>query len=91
VARSLLPARIATGLGAIGGLGVILAAIGIYGVMAYTMDRRIPEIGVRLALGSTRSQVLTIILTDALKLVVIGLVLGYGLSVLCFPVSWRPV
>ncbi len=83
IGRSLLPSRIATALlGIIGALGLILAAIGIYGVMAYSVGQRVAEIGVRLALGATRRQVLQMILTDAFWLVFVGLLLGSGLAMI---------
>lgn len=83
IRRSLLPSRIATALlGIIGALGLILAAIGIYGVMAYSVGERVAEIGVRLALGATRTQVLQMILADAIWLVSVGLLLGSGLAMI---------
>ncbi len=83
IAGALLPSRIASGLlGAIGTLGLILAAVGIYGVMAYNVSQRVGEIGLRLALGATRVQVLQMILRDALRLAFIGLLIGLGLSLL---------
>src|ERR1035441_9915992 len=57
-------------------LGLLLATIGVYGVMAYSVGRRTAEIGVRMALGATKVQVLCLILKDAMKLVCMGLVAG---------------
>jgi len=83
IARALLPSQIATALLAtIGTLGLILAAIGIYGVTAYSVSQRVAEIGVRLAIGATRRQVLNMILTDAFALVSIGIALGLTLAML---------
>jgi putative ABC transport system permease protein len=83
IAGALLPTRIASGLlGVIGTLGLILAAVGIYGVMAYSVGQRSGEIGLRLALGATPMQVLQMTLRDALRLAFIGLLLGLGLALL---------
>ncbi len=83
IARALLPSQIATALlGTIGTLGLILAAIGIYGVTAYSVGQRVAEIGVRLAIGATRQQVLKMILTDAFVLASIGVALGLALAML---------
>jgi predicted permease len=74
---ALLPSKIASFLlSGIGALGLLLATIGIYGVMAYSVARRTAEIGIRMALGATRIQVLRLILKDATKLVCIGIVVG---------------
>jgi predicted permease len=77
LAGALLPNKIASLLlSGIGMLGLLLATIGIYGVMAYSVGRRTAEIGIRLALGATKVQVLRLILKDATKLVCIGMVVG---------------
>jgi putative ABC transport system permease protein len=74
---ALLPSKIASLLlSGIGALGLLLATIGIYGVMAYSVARRTAEIGIRMALGATKTQVLRLILKDATKLVCIGIVVG---------------
>ncbi|MBO0723859.1 MAG: ABC transporter permease, partial [Blastocatellia bacterium] len=59
-----------------GVLSLVLASIGLYGVTAYNAGRRVSEIGVRMALGANRGQVVRLILQDAFKLIVIGLLIG---------------
>ena len=63
-----------------GGLGSLLAAIGLYGLLAYTVTRRITEIGIRMALGATRRHVIRMVFQDALGMVLAGLVLGIPLA-----------
>jgi putative ABC transport system permease protein len=67
---------------AFGVVALFLASIGLYGVMAFTVARRTPEVGIRLALGATRAQVLALVMRQGLGQVVLGLVLGSGLAVL---------
>jgi ABC-type antimicrobial peptide transport system permease subunit len=62
--------------GFFGGLALLLAAVGLYGVVAYGMARRSREIGIRIALGARRGKVLRMMLGDALVLVVAGLAIG---------------
>jgi putative ABC transport system permease protein len=57
-------------------LALLLAAVGIYGVMAYSVAQRRAEIGVRLALGAAERQIFSLILGDSLKLTLLGLALG---------------
>ncbi len=61
---------------AFGGVALFLAALGIYGVLAYLVARRTREIGIRVALGSTRAGVLKLVLREGFQLVAIGLLLG---------------
>ena len=62
--------------GFFGTLALVLAAVGLYGVVAYGTARRTPEIGIRIALGARRAQVIWLILRDSLALVGAGLILG---------------
>jgi predicted permease len=64
-----------------GALGLVLAAVGLYGVMAYTVEQRAREIGVRMALGADRAKVVRMILRGAFSQIGIGLGLGIPLAV----------
>ncbi len=58
------------------GLALVLATIGLYGLLAYTTLKRVPEIGIRLALGARPAQIRTLILSHAMRLLLIGSVIG---------------
>ena len=66
--------------GVFGALGALLAAIGLYGLLAYTVARRTSEMGLRMALGATRGQVMVMVLKSALGLVLAGLAIGIPLA-----------
>jgi predicted permease len=77
VDASIVPERlIATLSGLFGALGSLLVAIGIYGLLAYTVARRIHEIGIRMALGATRGAVSRMVLVEALAMSGAGLGIG---------------
>jgi ABC-type antimicrobial peptide transport system permease subunit len=74
---SLLQERLVASLaGLFGILAVMLASVGLYGVMAYTVSRKTNEIGIRMALGSGRIQIAAMILREALLMVLAGIALG---------------
>jgi predicted permease len=78
---SIIPERlIATLSGFFGALGALLAAIGLYGLLAYTVARRTAEIGIRMALGATAGDVMRMVQKSALMLVCAGLALGVPLA-----------
>jgi macrolide transport system ATP-binding/permease protein len=64
-------------------LALLLAAIGLYGVTAYTVVRRTPEIGVRMALGAARSRVIGMVMRGAMLQTVAGLAIGIPLAIFC--------
>lgn len=76
---ALFPPRIAaTVLGVFGLVALLLSAIGIYGITSYTVAQRTHELGIRLALGAQRSDVLKLVLRHGFKLTMIGAALGLG-------------
>jgi predicted permease len=68
--------------GGFGLLALILAAVGIYGVLAYVAQRRTHEIGIRLALGAGRGDVLRLVMNQGLKVALLGLAIGIAASLI---------
>jgi ABC-type antimicrobial peptide transport system permease subunit len=64
-----------------GGLALVLAAVGVYSLMAFIVMQRTHEIGVRIALGATRRDVLRLTVRQATGMTIIGILIGLGLSV----------
>jgi predicted permease len=80
-AIGLVPQRIAASLaGSLGLVGLLLAAIGIYGVTSYAVNRRTREIGIRMALGADRGDVRRLVLRQGLMLTTIGVFIGLGVG-----------
>lgn len=77
VQRSVAPQRLnASLLGIFGGLALLLAVIGIYGVLSYSMSYRTSEIGLRVALGASRGSILRMTIQQGMRPVLVGMVLG---------------
>jgi putative ABC transport system permease protein len=65
-----------------GGVALFLASIGLYAVMSFSVSRRTPEVGIRMALGAQGQQVMSLILRQGMMQILVGMVLGLGLAVL---------
>ncbi len=78
---ALLPERVLSMLSAFfGAVGLLLACIGLYGLMAYTVSRRNGEIGIRAALGASRARIARMVLGDVCLLLAVGLAAGMALA-----------
>ena len=83
IADSVAPRRLSVVLlGVFAGVAVLLASVGIYGVMSFLVAQRTHEIGVRMALGAKRSDVLKLVLARSLKLISAGTVIGLIIAVM---------
>jgi ABC-type antimicrobial peptide transport system permease subunit len=79
--RTLTTERLVTSLSTLfGGLATLLALIGLYGVLAYTVARRTREIGIRMALGAVPRDVIWMVMREVLILVAVGVAAGVSLS-----------
>jgi ABC-type antimicrobial peptide transport system permease subunit len=67
--------------GVFAGLALLLACVGIYGVLAYLTSQRVPEIGVRMALGASAGEVMWLVLRQSLAMIFLGVVLGVSAAV----------
>jgi ABC-type antimicrobial peptide transport system permease subunit len=83
-----------------GGVALVLAAIGIYGLMAYSVEQRTQEMGIRMALGADRASIRKLVVWHGMRLAIVGVIIGVGaafgftrlLSSFLFGVkSWDPL
>jgi ABC-type antimicrobial peptide transport system permease subunit len=90
VDSNIVPERlVATLSGFFGCVGVVLAGIGLYGLLAYTVARRTNEIGIRMALGATASSVSGLVLRDVLGMVCAGSVAGTAMVLWSRPLATK--
>jgi predicted permease len=76
-------------MGVLGGLGLLLSVVGLYGVVSYLAARRTREIGIRVAVGASPRQVVRAILRDGVRLALVGLVLGSAAAAATMPRAGR--
>jgi putative ABC transport system permease protein len=74
------PRSISLLLGAFAGIALVLTVLGIYGLVAYLVTQRTQEIGIRVALGAQRRDIFKLVVSEGMKLFVIGLVIGVGMA-----------
>jgi ABC-type antimicrobial peptide transport system permease subunit len=67
-------------LGAFAGIALVLTVLGIYGLVAYLVTQRTQEIGIRVALGAQRRDIFKLVVSEGMKLFLIGLVIGVGMA-----------
>jgi putative ABC transport system permease protein len=78
----LVPQRVAAIVtGALGAIGLLMATVGLYGIISYSVNRRIREIGIRVALGARQADVLGMVVREGMRLAVAGVVIGLVLAV----------
>lgn len=81
LAAALYPRRMAAGiLSSAGALGLLLAAIGVYGVVSYSVAQRIREMGIRAALGADRFDIIWLVLRDGVRVLLLGIAAGGALT-----------
>jgi putative ABC transport system permease protein len=73
-------------LGVFAGLALLMASIGIYGVISYTVAQRVPEIGIRMALGAPKSQIFRMVIGHGILLGLAGFAVGGAVTLILFRV-----
>jgi ABC-type antimicrobial peptide transport system permease subunit len=73
----------ATLLSIFSGIAMFLAVVGVYGLLVYSVQQRTGEIGLRMALGSSRTQIVNLVLLEGFRLVGMGLLVGLGVAAMC--------